>query len=75
MKNSEETQITNTETKIEYSKDFNFFLQNQIFISESRGLTTYCSRLESKEFFSDAKGKNPDIMLENCRKIHGKLFK
>lgn len=61
-------------TKKGYSKDFNFFLEHQIFISEARGLTNYCSRIESKTFLSDAKGKSPVQMIEKCREIHSQTI-
>lgn len=64
---------------VEYSKDFKFFVENQIFVSLSGKAHSFCSRLEKKTFKvvnAVAKGGIiPDFEIEIiCKEIHKEIF-
>ena len=59
---------------VEYSKDFNFFKENQIVIVSSKGEDHYNSRLESFVFFVDVTKGDLDLININLQKIHSNLL-
>lgn len=64
---------TNT---VEYSKDFNFFLNHQIAVAQSKlGFIKYFSRLDGRLFLGSVVNHYlSDIEIKNeCEKIHKKL--
>jgi hypothetical protein len=60
-----------------YSKDFNFFLKEQIFLSTTNnGLySKFFSRLDGKVFktIDDTKSLNDDDIKTHCKEIHNEL--
>ena len=61
-------------TEVTYSKDFNFFLEHQIFLITCADGVKYCSRLEAKQFYLDIE-RSPEKTRENCRDIWTNLKK
>lgn len=49
---------------VEYSTDFDFFFENQIFVSISGNVVKFCSRIEQRLFF-----KYDTFMLEYSIKL------
>jgi hypothetical protein len=67
--------------EVEYSGNFNFFLNNQIFVVKRGFHYSFCSRLESKNFLNVDSGKlnsdeklNEEKMIDHIRKIHTDIF-
>ena len=64
---------------VEYSKDFKFFVENQIFVSRSGKQHSFCSRLEKKTFKNvtaiNKSGIMTDLDIElTCKVIHQEIF-
>ena len=61
----------------QYSKDFKFFLKEQIFLSTTNnGLySKFISRLDGKVFktIDDSKALSDDDVKLNCKEIHNEL--
>ena len=63
----------------EYSKDFKFFVENQIFVSRSGKQHSFCSRLEKKIFKIVTAGNKSGIMTDSdieltCKVIHQQIL-
>jgi len=60
-----------------YSKDFNFFLKEQIFLSTTNNgmYSKFISRLDGKVFktIDDNKSLSDDDVKLNCKRIHKEL--
>lgn len=60
---------------VEYSTDFKFFRENQIYIVKSGKRYTFCSRLEAKQFLKiNALSRNGELDAQSidahCKGIH-----
>ncbi len=58
---------------VEYSKDFKFFLENQIFVIKRGNTLSYNSRIEKFQFLID-KEIDEEQQIEKCRQIHKDLL-
>jgi hypothetical protein len=64
---------------VEYSTNYNFFKENQVFISKTGKNHSFCSRLEAKVFKKKIavtkSGQIENVELENeLRIIHGEIL-